>query len=84
MILMMNMRMKAKILLKKFSSVCLGPLISIKAQVEKHKDDESLRKWKEHLLGSLDIATVGEHLEPVLKMLNQTIKSENFMFCIFL
>uniref|UniRef100_A0A7N0UCL5 Rho GDP-dissociation inhibitor 1 n=1 Tax=Kalanchoe fedtschenkoi TaxID=63787 RepID=A0A7N0UCL5_KALFE len=56
----------------------LGPRTSIKAQLEKDKDDESLRKWKEQLLGSLDIGAVGgEHLEPDVKILNLAIKSDN-------
>ncbi|CAM8887570.1 hypothetical protein QQ045_024699 [Rhodiola kirilowii] len=55
----------------------LGPRTSIKEQLEKDKDDESLRKWKEQLLGSLDIAAVGgEHLEPDVKILNLAIKSD--------
>ncbi|XP_020112424.1 rho GDP-dissociation inhibitor 1-like isoform X2 [Ananas comosus] len=31
-----------------------GPLISLKEQLEKDKDDESLRRWKEKLLGCID------------------------------
>ncbi|KAL4376712.1 hypothetical protein GQ457_02G005350 [Hibiscus cannabinus] len=38
----------------------LGPQCSLKEQLEKDKDDESLRKWKEQLLGSVDINNIGE------------------------
>ncbi|KAH7517417.1 hypothetical protein FEM48_Zijuj09G0061300 [Ziziphus jujuba var. spinosa] len=31
-----------------------GPLVSLKEQIEKDKDDDSLRRWKEKLLGSLE------------------------------
>ncbi|PIA36299.1 hypothetical protein AQUCO_03400298v1 [Aquilegia coerulea] len=31
-----------------------GPLVTLKEQLEKDKDDESLRRWKEKLLGSLE------------------------------
>nr|GEX72278.1 Rho GDP-dissociation inhibitor 1-like [Tanacetum cinerariifolium] len=34
----------------------LGPNISIKEHLKKDKDDESLRKWKEQLLGSVDVS----------------------------
>ncbi|WMV23663.1 hypothetical protein MTR67_017048 [Solanum verrucosum] len=37
----------------------LGPQCTLKEQFEKDKDDESLRRWKEQLLGSVDINAVG-------------------------
>ncbi|XP_039067652.1 rho GDP-dissociation inhibitor 1-like [Hibiscus syriacus] len=46
----------------------LGPLLSLKEQLEKDKDDESLRKWKEKLLGSVDMSAVGETEEPEVKI----------------
>lgn len=53
----------------------LGPQYTLKEQVEKDKDDESLRKWKEQLLGNVDINAVGESLEPEVKILSLSIKS---------
>ncbi|KAE9587840.1 putative Rho protein GDP-dissociation inhibitor [Lupinus albus] len=51
----------------------LGPQVSLKEQLEKDKDDESLRKWKEQLLGSVDISNVGESKDPEVKMMSLTI-----------
>lgn len=51
----------------------LGPKCSIKEHLEKDKDDESLRRWKEQLLGSVDVNSVGETLEPDVKILSLTI-----------
>ncbi|RWR71861.1 rho GDP-dissociation inhibitor 1 [Cinnamomum micranthum f. kanehirae] len=53
----------------------LGPQFTLKEQLEKDKDDESLRKWKEQLLGSLDLNSVGEKLEPEVKILSISILS---------
>jgi len=53
----------------------LGPQYTLKEQVEKDKDDESLRKWKEQLLGNVDINSVGESLEPEVKILSLSIMS---------
>ncbi|XP_027333069.1 rho GDP-dissociation inhibitor 1-like [Abrus precatorius] len=53
----------------------LGPQFTLKEQLEKDKDDESLRRWKEQLLGSVDINSVGESLEPEVKILSLAIKS---------
>ncbi|BBH00666.1 Immunoglobulin E-set superfamily protein [Prunus dulcis] len=39
------------------------------------EDDESLRRWKEQLLGSVDVNSVGETLEPDVKILSLAIKS---------
>ncbi|GMP52276.1 hypothetical protein CsSME_00018165 [Camellia sinensis var. sinensis] len=51
----------------------LGPICSIKEHLEKDKDDESLRWWKEQLLGSVDVNVVEETLEPDVKILSLTI-----------
>ncbi|KNA06565.1 hypothetical protein SOVF_179840 [Spinacia oleracea] len=53
----------------------LGPQFTIKEQLEKDKDDESLRKWKEQLLGSVDLDEIGEALEPEVKILSLSILS---------
>ncbi|XP_008807328.1 rho GDP-dissociation inhibitor 1-like [Phoenix dactylifera] len=53
----------------------LGPKLSLKVQLEKDKDDESLRRWKEQLLGSVDLSSVGENLEPEVKILSLSIQS---------
>lgn len=53
----------------------LGPQVTLKEQFEKDKDDESLRRWKEQLLGSVDFESVGESLEPEVKILHLAIKS---------
>ncbi|XP_022145189.1 rho GDP-dissociation inhibitor 1-like [Momordica charantia] len=52
----------------------LGPQFSLKEQLEKDKDDESLRKWKEQLLGSVDLSAIGESKEAEVKVLRLTIK----------
>ncbi|XVF87842.1 hypothetical protein PTKIN_Ptkin18bG0153300 [Pterospermum kingtungense] len=53
----------------------LGPQYTLKEQLEKDKDDESLRRWKEQLLGAVDFESVGEKLEPEVKILSLAIKS---------
>ncbi|XP_066319343.1 rho GDP-dissociation inhibitor 1-like [Miscanthus floridulus] len=53
----------------------LIPRVSIKEQLEKDKDDESLRRWKLQLLGSVDFNSVGETLEPDVKMMSLSILS---------
>lgn len=53
----------------------LGPQCTLKEQIEKDADDESLRRWKEQLLGSVDVNAVGESLEPEVKILSLAIKS---------
>ncbi|XWS47352.1 hypothetical protein CRYUN_Cryun14cG0145100 [Craigia yunnanensis] len=53
----------------------LGPQRTLKEQLEKDKDDESLRRWKEQLLGSVDINNIGETLEPEVKFLSVAIVS---------
>ncbi|XP_021895238.1 rho GDP-dissociation inhibitor 1 isoform X1 [Carica papaya] len=53
----------------------LGPRIALKEQLEKDKDDESLRRWKEQLLGAVDLESVGETLDPEVKVLSIAIIS---------
>ncbi|KAF6144997.1 hypothetical protein GIB67_013348 [Kingdonia uniflora] len=53
----------------------LGPQCTLKEQLERDKEDESLRRWKEQLLGSVDFESVGETLEPDVKILSLTILS---------
>ncbi|KAJ8899277.1 hypothetical protein K2173_018251 [Erythroxylum novogranatense] len=53
----------------------LGPQYTLKEQLEKDKDDESLRKWKEQLLGSVDFENIGETLDPEVKFLELSIIS---------
>ncbi|XP_050212428.1 rho GDP-dissociation inhibitor 1-like [Mercurialis annua] len=53
----------------------LGPQYTLKEQLEKDKDDESLRRWKEQLLGSVDLNSVGETLDAEVKMRSLAIKS---------
>ncbi|KAK4765233.1 hypothetical protein SAY86_026323 [Trapa natans] len=57
-------------------NIDLGPQVTLKEQFEKDKDDESLRKWKEQLLGSVDFESIGECLEPDVKILSLAIKSQ--------
>ncbi|GAA0139613.1 G-protein modulator [Lithospermum erythrorhizon] len=56
-------------------AIQLGPKVSIKEHLEKDKDDESLRKWKEQLLGNVDADAVNETKEPDVKILSLTITS---------
>nr|GMD51313.1 rho GDP-dissociation inhibitor 1-like [Ipomoea batatas]GME17701.1 rho GDP-dissociation inhibitor 1-like [Ipomoea batatas] len=53
--------------------VQMGPKCSIKEHLEMDKDDESLRRWKEQLLGSVEINP--EAQEPDVKVLSLTIIS---------
>ncbi|XAR55298.1 hypothetical protein NMG60_11035334 [Bertholletia excelsa] len=53
----------------------LGPQYTLKEQFEKDKDDESLRRWKEQLLGSVDMTNAGETVDPEVKILSLTILS---------
>lgn len=41
-----------------------GPLVSLKEQLELDKEDESLRRWKEKLLGCVDYDSAEEYMEP--------------------
>jgi len=54
----------------------LGPQCTLKEQLEKDKDDESLRRWKEQLLGSVDLNYVGETLDAEIKILSLSILSD--------
>lgn len=54
-------------------AVQLGPQVPLKDQLERDKDDESLRRWKEQLLGSVDLNDVGENPDPEVKFLDLTI-----------
>ncbi|CAN8245227.1 unnamed protein product [Cochlearia groenlandica] len=53
----------------------LGPMVALREQLEKDKDDESLRRWKEQLIGVVDLEDVGETHDPVVKILDLTVKS---------
>ncbi|XP_051124843.1 rho GDP-dissociation inhibitor 1-like [Andrographis paniculata] len=53
----------------------LGPQCTLKELSEKDKDDESLRRWKEQLLGSVDVNAVGESIDPEVKILSLAIKA---------
>ncbi|XP_066363704.1 rho GDP-dissociation inhibitor 1-like [Miscanthus floridulus] len=55
--------------------VVLGPQVPLKEQLELDKDDESLRRWKQQLLGQVDTEQLGETAEPEVKVLNLTILS---------
>ncbi|KAL2495567.1 Rho GDP-dissociation inhibitor 1 [Forsythia ovata] len=57
------------------SKIQLGPQCTLKELSEKDKDDESLRRWKEQLLGCVDVNSVGETLDPEVKILSLAIKS---------
>ncbi|ERN06781.1 hypothetical protein AMTR_s00005p00173830 [Amborella trichopoda] len=60
---------------KSAKDLTLGPQFTLKEQMEKDKEDESLRRWKEQLLGSVDLSAVGENLEPEVNILSLTILS---------
>uniref|UniRef100_A0A7N0TE71 Rho GDP-dissociation inhibitor n=1 Tax=Kalanchoe fedtschenkoi TaxID=63787 RepID=A0A7N0TE71_KALFE len=57
------------------SKLELGPQRTLKEQLEKDKDDESLRRWKEQLLGAVDLENVGESLDPEVKFTSLSIVS---------
>ncbi|KAA8543402.1 hypothetical protein F0562_021103 [Nyssa sinensis] len=54
-----------------------GPLIPLKDQIEKDKDDESLRRWKEKLLGFVE-GDLDGHMEPEVKFHSVGIISDEF------
>ncbi|XP_051133556.1 rho GDP-dissociation inhibitor 1-like [Andrographis paniculata] len=60
---------------EEFANLQLGPKMSIKEHLEKDKDDESLRRWKEQLLGGVDADAVQENLEPDVKIFSLSILS---------
>ncbi|KAG6572250.1 Rho GDP-dissociation inhibitor 1, partial [Cucurbita argyrosperma subsp. sororia] len=51
----------------------LGPQLTLKEELEKDKDDESLRRWKEQLIGTVDLENAGETVEPEVKILSLSI-----------
>ncbi|WVZ06886.1 hypothetical protein V8G54_020232 [Vigna mungo] len=53
-----------------------GPLVSLKEQIERDKEDESLRRWKEKLLGCLE--SLEGQLDPEVKFHSIGIISEDF------
>ncbi|KAJ1383886.1 Rho protein GDP-dissociation inhibitor [Sesbania bispinosa] len=57
------------------SKIQLGPQCTLKEHLEKDKDDESLRRWKEQLLGSVDVTNVAEILDPEVKITSLSIVS---------
>ncbi|EPS69547.1 hypothetical protein M569_05220, partial [Genlisea aurea] len=57
------------------AKIQLGPQCTLKELSEKDKDDESLQRWKEQLLGSVDMDSVGETLDPEVEILILAIKS---------
>uniref|UniRef100_A0A0D6R8Y2 Rho GDP-dissociation inhibitor 1 n=1 Tax=Araucaria cunninghamii TaxID=56994 RepID=A0A0D6R8Y2_ARACU len=50
-----------------------GPLLPLKEQLERDKEDESLRRWKEQLLGSLDYDFAEDKVEPEVTFLSMEI-----------
>ncbi|XP_044502943.1 rho GDP-dissociation inhibitor 1-like [Mangifera indica] len=54
-----------------------GPLLSLKEQIEKDKDDDSLRRWKEKLLGCVEGDLNGQ-MEPEVKFHSIGIISDEF------
>ncbi|KAJ8621506.1 hypothetical protein MRB53_030035 [Persea americana] len=58
-----------------YKSFQLGPQLTLKEQLEKDKDDESLRRWKEQLIGSVDLDSVGDNLEADVKIVSISILS---------
>ncbi|KAK3193476.1 hypothetical protein Dsin_024786 [Dipteronia sinensis] len=54
-----------------------GPLLSLKEQIDKDKDDDSLRRWKENLLGCVEGDLNGQ-MEPEVKFHSIGIVSDDF------
>ncbi|KAL2236406.1 rho GDP-dissociation inhibitor 1 [Sesamum indicum] len=54
-----------------------GPLLPLKDQIEKDKEDESLRRWKEKLLGCLESDLNGQ-MEPEVRFHSIGILSSDF------
>ncbi|KAH1216595.1 Rho GDP-dissociation inhibitor 1 [Glycine max] len=54
-----------------------GPLLSLKDQIEKDKEDERLRRWKEKLLGCMESDLDGQ-IHPEVKFHSIGIISEDF------
>ncbi|KAL8513805.1 hypothetical protein ACS0TY_013060 [Phlomoides rotata] len=60
-----------------FGNFVPGPLLPLKEQIEKDKEDESLRRWKEKLLGCLESDLNGQ-IEPEVKFHSIGIISSDF------
>ncbi|XP_057781662.1 rho GDP-dissociation inhibitor 1-like [Salvia miltiorrhiza] len=60
-----------------FGNFVPGPLLPLKVQIEKDKEDESLRRWKEKLLGGLD-SDLNGNVEPEVKFHSIGIISSDF------
>lgn len=56
-------------------SFVVSPLVPLKDQLEKDKDDESLRRWKEQLLGSVQLDPAGGEVNPEVRVLSFSILS---------
>ncbi|XP_062232363.1 rho GDP-dissociation inhibitor 1-like [Phragmites australis] len=54
-------------------TMVLGPQVPLKDHLELDKDDDSLRRWKEQLLGDVDTTKLGETAEPEVTIFNLTI-----------
>ncbi|XP_024387132.1 rho GDP-dissociation inhibitor 1 [Physcomitrium patens] len=54
----------------KFNEKELGPLVSLKEQLEKDKEDESLRRWKAQLLGVASEDAPDGFVEPEVNVLS--------------
>ncbi|TXG63868.1 hypothetical protein EZV62_010862 [Acer yangbiense] len=54
-----------------------GPLLSLKEQIDKDKDDDSLRRWKEKLLGCVE-GNLNGQMEPEVKFHSIGIVSDDF------
>lgn len=61
----------------KFGKFVPGPLLPLKEQIEKDKEDESLRRWKEKLLGGLE-SDLNGNMEPEVKFHSIGIISSDF------
>ncbi|KAJ1264423.1 hypothetical protein BS78_09G262100 [Paspalum vaginatum] len=46
-------------------AVALGPQVPLKDHLELDKDDDSLRRWKEQLLGDVDTTKLGDLVLPI-------------------
>ncbi|KAI5066311.1 hypothetical protein GOP47_0018935 [Adiantum capillus-veneris] len=53
----------------------LGPLLPLKQQLEKDKEDESLRRWKQQLLGSIQLEGIEDGVDPEVKVQSLSIIS---------
>uniref|UniRef100_A0A0A9DEQ7 Rho GDP-dissociation inhibitor 1 n=1 Tax=Arundo donax TaxID=35708 RepID=A0A0A9DEQ7_ARUDO len=54
-------------------TMVLGPQVPLKEHLELDKDDDSLRRWKEQLLGDVDTTKLGDSAEPEVAILNLSI-----------